>query len=304
MKTLLLPLSLLLATSGCGVLKAADSANAVPGKMDSMNQKMSEMSEKIDQTNDKIHKTNEAIHLQALKFAMDDMLKPENTKYLQPPIDMMVGGKAFAEEVRAEEILLLIKAKFLGISYDVVNDFDPACAKVDVQACDKAKYDLDLKKVVDYSMLLVVAGFLPQPLVEQIVATQIPHGQYVEEVYKLLFLRFAMLADVRIGQMAMAPGFKLSSPDRLREAVDRVAELHYIAVQRFAAKIAIRITAFHAPFADEYNFDGSPVEVATVPPLWTRLENAFTMELDPTSVVDPVSLRLLEELRVRVKNRR
>jgi hypothetical protein len=283
-------------TSGCGLGAAADAAKEVPGKMDVLNAKM-------DETRDAIARTNEAIHLQVLKFSMDDMLKAENTRYLQPPIDMMPGGKMFAEEVRPEELLLLLKAKFLGITYDAVNDFDPACSNPGAPSCTQARYELDLKKVVDYSAMLVVAGFLQQTKVEEIVRVQVPHGEYLEEGYKMLYLRHAFLLDIRIGQMAMAPGLKLSSLERVREAVARVSELQYVEDLPFADRVAIRISTLHPPFADAYNLDGTPVDRTQARPLWRRIGQALETDLDAATRADPKAMEEIFRYRELVRSR-
>src|SRR4051812_28783475 len=89
----------LFALSGCSALKATES---VPGQMESMNNEvrktnggMNTMIDEVKKTNDGIEKTNAAVHNQTLAVALAEMMKPENTEILFPPMGMLPAGQVF-----------------------------------------------------------------------------------------------------------------------------------------------------------------------------------------------------------------
>ena len=132
-----------------GMSVKMDTTNSVMGgmsvKMETTNSVMSGMSGKMDETNGKMEKMVKAIHNQTLDVALTDILKPENTKYVNGmipnPASMMVPGKIFAEEATADELV-----QFTYITLLEINSAQPdeslkikpaAAAKVD----DKVKAD-------------------------------------------------------------------------------------------------------------------------------------------------------------------
>lgn len=52
-----------------------------------------------------IKKTSDAVHLQVMTVALQQMLAPENTANLDPPIRMMPYAETFAKEATAEELI-------------------------------------------------------------------------------------------------------------------------------------------------------------------------------------------------------
>jgi hypothetical protein len=264
--------SLALCLSGCELLN-------MPDKMDETNATTSSMNEKMTKTNDQMAKTNHHIDLQTLLVSLSEMYKDVNTRMLSPvPFDMFPGGKTFAEEANESDLvdLFYVKYKRLGNSTPDVEMqvavpllkpvFDENGNKVfEAQYTIKEhngsvyaqpvytweypksyidSYNRDLDIV--FNLMQVVAAFIPQPMIENVVVKQIGKSEFIKDgsggglredtAYLILNLR-----DVFIrGALLKASLYEdhIKNMEQTREALRLVDELDYIATRPYADKLA------------------------------------------------------------------
>lgn len=261
-----LPVSLVLTLSACGMIR-------MPDKMDQSNSNMNDMKSKMDVTNVKMDSTNQSIHKQTLLLALNDMLKPENSTYLYPaPTGMMPGGETFAQEATAEE---LAKLGFLFLKEidEVSPDDSEKLADGTWPPVLVAKIDHD--KVVKFVGLQVIMGFAPQKTVEELVQTQIvAGGRYRKATLALLMLRASFINDLLLQQSLL--DYKLTEPGMIVEASNRAESLDYLARLSFKDEIKVKTLGMLDP---SQNIE--MVLELNMKNIWTRLDRSFRDELSP-----------------------
>jgi hypothetical protein len=264
--------SLALSLSGCDLMN-------MPSKMDETNATTSSMNSKMTQTNDQMAKTNHHIDLQTLLVSLSEMYKDVNTRMLSPvPFDMFPGGKTFAEEANESDLVDLFYSKYKRLGNSTPDTemqvvvpllkpvFDENGNKVfeaqytireyngNVYAkpvytgefpkayIDLYNHDLDIV----FNLMQVVAAFIPQPMIENVVVKQIGKAEFSKDgsggglredtAYLILNLR-----DVFIrGALLKASLYEdhLKNMDQAREALKLVDQLDYIASRPYVDKIA------------------------------------------------------------------
>ena len=234
----------------------------VPDKIDATNQTTQGMSSKMDQTNSSLSLTVNGLHKQTLLVALQDMTSAEHTKVLVPvPFDMFAGGKTFAEEVHEDEVLDWFYAANKNIVEGTADESqkvlipvlapvsDPVSGKMMLQA----QYDdvtraghkykvprtewafptsyldsFNLSKDITFNTMAVIAAFLPQEMVENLVKDQIVgHGLREQTVYLILDLRDNFVRGAFLKNSLYEDHLK--NFDQYKEAFNHVSHLDYIA---------------------------------------------------------------------------
>ena len=110
MKSLYFTLPLVLLISACDATKALDSAaNKMPNTMDSMNTKMDNANKGVDNTNAKMAQLLGLAQEQKLSLALDNMLREENTRDLEPiALGMLSGAEKFGQAVTSEDMIKFV----------------------------------------------------------------------------------------------------------------------------------------------------------------------------------------------------
>ena len=261
-----------------GMSVKMDTTNSVMGgmsvKMETTNSVMSGMSGKMDETNGKMEKMVKAIHNQTLDVALTDILKPENTKYVNGmipnPASMMVPGKIFAEEATADELVQFTYITLLEINSAQPDESlkikpaaaakvddkvkadaagvagTPAKAKVEDQDAPESDFSQETKDTVDSNkniklyMLQVVAGLTPQATVERMIQEQITsNGRYEASAYNFLALRHRFITDFML-EASLLEG-RLNNPGMFEEALKYMGYLKFIEKLPFAKQIKVEV---------------------------------------------------------------
>lgn len=250
--------------SGCGMID-------MPSKMDKTNENMEKM---IDNMNH----TNQGIDDQRQLIPFENMLKPENTENLSPvPTRMMPYGKKLAEAIPAQDF---VELAYLWLKE--VNEVFPA-HKLDASG-NEIPYTQDEITQINHDKtavvigLQIVAGFLPQERVQEMIQTQVyGAGRYEDTVYTILMLRLQFTRDILLDASLLSQ--PLDNAGKVAQAVDYNKNIDFIAKLPFASKIGLKTTGF-IPAED------SPVEkldTSIALKNWERIQRSAERDCDLTS---------------------
>ena len=142
-------LLLLCMLCGCGISKSMDN---ISGNMDGLNNKIGSMVTDIGGMSKSLSATKDALHSQSLMLALNEILKPENTKYITlssvNTIPMGAAAQAFANIATADELAGLA---FLWISEINLSQVDGVDKKT------KDSIDLKLQMAVFMNLIHMVS---------------------------------------------------------------------------------------------------------------------------------------------------
>lgn len=156
-------LAAMLALSGCGILDMTEKTHKEVQRSNDLQQQML----------GHISKTSEAVHLQVLTLAMQQMLAPENTANLNPPIRMMPYAEVFSKEASAEELI--------KVCYVLWTD---------------AKESDSRGRMVSLVAMSALAALAPEAKAAEIRRTQIDEGgRYVDAAYAFTLSRYVFTRD-------------------------------------------------------------------------------------------------------------
>lgn len=262
-------LSMVSFLAGCGAQDAINATKKMPEKMDGTYAQ-------IVKTNQEMGKTTDAIHKQILLLSLQDMLRPENSKYLLPPMGMLAGGETFAKEATAEE---LVKLAYVWIQ-EVVK-----AQPEDLETLgEKGLADLLHEKMVKLTALQVIAGLAPQATIESMVKDQILEGgRYEATTYSVLMSRALFIKSFLLDESLMSGSEKLDNLGKLEEATERTAQLDYLARLQFANKISLEIKVSSVDLNISESLDKLDPSMGLRFPLiyWKKIENYFNTSLKP-----------------------
>jgi hypothetical protein len=269
--------SSMLIISGCGALKATEG-----------------MPDKIDATNAEVKKTNSSVHNQTLVIALDEMLKPQNTKTLAPvPLGMMPGGQAFANEATATEMIQMV--------YVLLKDADTQPEAADSEKDANGHWIPEVVKSVDHDKsskimaAMIILGLAPQATIEEIVRAQIAKGgQYEEVAYKALMLRYYFTNDILLGQSLFPTS--LTNPGKITEAIRLADNMTYISKLPFGDLIVLDTVGMLSD-DDQWHLK---LDKAQTDAVWQKIDGAFDSELADRFKVS--SAGQVNGLRVTVKS--
>ena len=221
-----------LSLQACQMTDAMNSVTTMDGKMDGVYHETKNANVNTDSMKSSIHK-------QTLGVALDEMLKPENTKYISPdsttPTAIMPAGKIFAEEATAEEIAELTETMMKDIASAQPTDAEKASTPKDVL---EKQYDKD--KWAKFTILQVIAGLAPQATIEKMVQEQITNGGvYEDSAYTVLCLRHMFVNDYLLGEQLMSK--PMTNPGKYEEALKDAGYLNYIEKLPFKASIQVKL---------------------------------------------------------------
>ncbi len=262
---------------GCG--SATEALNATKGMPDLMSKLRSD-------TNNNMNITNQAIHKQTLVVALAEMLKPENTKYLNPPTGMMPAAEAFSAEATPEELAKLFHVYFREIQ-EVVPD-DTMVQKTPDGKWTPDAIAFDQGKMVKVYAMMTIAGLAPQEKVEQLIQEQVSNaGAFEQDAYRFLVLRTQFIKTYLIEEDLIA--YLLTNPGKFEDALKYLGQIDYVAKLPFADQAAIKTKGFleqelnlnivvkgGTDDTNVFGTDRTPVR------LWRDVQRAFTTQLDPT----------------------
>lgn len=218
--------------SGCAKMEALIDT---PNKMDDMARTTHQMKDGMDST-------NEAIRMQKISIALSEMQKPANRMYLSPiPGDMMPAGKVLAESLKAEETVLLFKNYLKKINEEYFENRFPMVDKASKEG-QALLADFEHDKMADLMMITIIAGFLPDELVKDLILTESEQGAYQEVLFSILMLRFNFNNDLMLNASVLSE--KLITVGKINKAIEYNAKVDAIAKLPFYDLIGIKITGF------------------------------------------------------------
>jgi len=225
-----------LSLAACGMVE-------MPHKMDKSNQNMEEMAKKMDETNRKMEIMVGGIEAQKQLIPFEAMLKAENVENLSPiPSRLMPYGEKLAQAIPADD---MVKLAYLWLKE--VDEVFPA-HKVDANG-DEIPYNkteiakINQDKLAHVVGLQIVAGFLPQSVINEMIEKQVYlSGRYEDTVYAILMLRTQFIRDVLLdASLLSAP---LNNAGKVAQAVEYNKAIDSIAKLGFTNKIGLKTRGF------------------------------------------------------------
>jgi len=250
--------------AGCGMID-------MPAKMDKTNENMEKMISNMDHTNMGIDDQRQLI-------PFENMLKPENTANLFPvPTRMMPYGKKLADAIPAQD--------FVELAYLWLKEVDEVfpAHKLDTNGVEipytpEEIAQINHDKTAVLTALQIVAGFMPQQRVQEMINTQVyGSGRYENTVYTILMLRAQFTRDILLDASLLSK--PLDNAGKVAQAVEYNKNIDFIAHLPFANKISLKTTGFIP--AEE-----SPVETLDVSVAlnnWQRIQRAAERDCDVVS---------------------
>ncbi len=205
--------------------------------------------DQIAETNKGMRDTNESIRQQKIGVALSEMQKKSNREYLTPiPGDMIPFGKIMAEALTPDEALLFIKDYFKKINEE---NFENRYPRVDSLTPEGqtllASFDHD--KIADLMMITIVAGYLPDSTLNQMILIEAEQGAYREILYQTLMLRVSFNNDLMLNAGVM--GEKLSTLGKIKKAIEYNSKVEFVARLNFVDQVELKITGFSVPAMNE-----------------------------------------------------
>jgi hypothetical protein len=254
-------LSFALLNSGC------DLTQGMAGKMDQTNAQLDNTSAKMDQTNNTLGVVAAATHKQIMSGGLDDMVTDENTKTLVPvPFGMLPGGKTFAEEAHEDDLVDWFYTQYKDLTEGTADDNQRVSVYVFVPKMDATGHEVlqaqyssrilaghpymvpqtswefpssyvdsfNRQKDIILNEMQVVAYFIPQPMIEQIVADQIEAGGLRQQTAFLIlnlrdnFSRSAGLQNGLYTDVSKKDLDQIQEGIRIVNMIDYIAHLPYV----------------------------------------------------------------------------
>ncbi len=271
MKSTLIILSLIGILTSCKALKAIDSANSIPEKLDATYSQ-------IQKTNKGIDETNESVRLQKLMLAKNDMLDDKNTKDLEPvAFGMIAGAKKFGEAATTEELIEYTRVLLLQIKKqrpdDSLRDENGKFPKSVVEFYDH-------KKMVDLNQIMTIAGFCPQEKVDQIIEDQIARrGLYESTAYVFLMARVMFIGTYLQETLLADP---IDSVEVMRETIVRLGAIDAVLKSPYKEKVKMNIDTFierPGVITALYDENGKMADSWNAPKLWKKVMKRFDQDL-------------------------
>jgi hypothetical protein len=260
---------LVLLVSACDMTNMPSNISGMSAKMDQTNQTTTDMDGKTTDMDNKMSVTNDAIHKQTLLVALDDMTSDQNSQVLNPvPFGMFAGGQTFAQNATEDELMDWYYAEFKDLTEGnpddsqrvLVTKFTPKIdssgnhvltAQYSTQTIGGHAFEVpqtewdfpqsyldsfNNKKDIILNEMEVVSSFIPEDMLQSIVADQINAGGLRQQTaYLILNLRDSFERGALLDNSLYDDG--LVNLDQVKEALRLVTDIDYIAHLPFAAKI-------------------------------------------------------------------
>lgn len=277
MKSTLVLLSMLSVLTGCKALKAIDSANSIPEKLDATYSQ-------IQKTNKGIDETNESVRLQKLILAKNDMLDDKNTQILEPvALGMIAGAKKFGHAATTEELIEYTRVLLLKIKKEMP---DESLKDENGKFPKSVVAEFDHKKMVDLNQILTIAGFCPQEKVDQIIEEQIyGGGLYQKTAYVFLMARVMFLGTYLQETLLAEP---MDTVKIAKETIVRLGAIDSILKLPFREHVKMHLDTFvehEAISASLFDENGKMADSWNAPKLWKKVLKRFDQDLKDGNIV-------------------
>jgi hypothetical protein len=236
--------------TGCGINENFDKINAnmvnlntkivsMNGNIETMKNSTSSMAVSIGAMSDSLTSTKNSIKAQSLMLAQNEMLKPENTKYISLGggsfIPMLPSAQAFANMLTPDELA--------GIAYIYISEIN--LAQTDSPLTPKQQEEYDLGKYIKLTALGLIAALTPQSTVDGMIKQQIiDGGSYTDAAYGVLVLRNIITRDILLEQLVGNGSVKLNaSQQKLADSYRKI--LRDTQQYKFFDKLVLKLYGFY-----------------------------------------------------------
>ncbi len=221
-------------------------------KIDGATDDIKEVRGSVQTTNQQIADLNAVIYKQTLLVAMDELLKESNYEKLTPfPTGLIAPGKAFAEVASSEKVAELTKLWLAEIN----ETYTPATLTPNPEK----EFSFQKAKFSKIMALQVIAAYLPDATVEDLVQTQICEGGiYKHTAFEILAMRYAFLGA---GLVPRYLDGTLPSLGVAKEAFSLIKKMQIISAYPFVKDISIKTTGIDESIVNSdfepffYNFE-------------------------------------------------
>ncbi|MDG0815753.1 hypothetical protein [Bdellovibrio svalbardensis] len=253
-----LVISFCLSLTACDAVDAMSATKEIPEKMDQTNSRMSNMLEEMK-------RTTSGVHDQSLLIPLENILKEENHDSLAPvPFKLMPYGKKFAEAATAQELvdLTYIWIKEVEVSLPT-KDIDEATGS-EIPYTRRQVANINNEKMARLVALQVIAGFTPQPIVEEIIRMHIVGApeqgsrRFEDTALAFLMLRAMFIRDVLLQESLLAS--PLDNIGKVEEAIKYARQIEFIARLRFADKVSFKTRGFIDEHGQQLPVEEQPQE--------------------------------------------
>ena len=269
---------------GCGISKSLDSLpemkNSVSGmtdrlnkigtSIDSMNDKVGGLNKSLDGMSNGIDSVKSGIHSQSLLLMLNELSKP--SKYVSltsvNPIDFVAAGKSLAELGTPDELA--------GIFYLWLTEINTGNNDT---LNKKQKSKMDLVKWNKLTALQVVAAFIPQKTLDELISINIQKaGQYEEITYNIICLRHLFISTFLLEQGVMSG--KMTTPTQYEQAFVLIEQLRTIQQYPFLGNIGLKLSGFYDVEKIGLNQDVK-LDVKNLKKYYSQLKIKFDKEMNP-----------------------
>lgn len=295
----LLLLLLLLSLTACGLPQKFDDINAnmvsMTKRIDRMAKNTDNMDASIGSMTGSLSSTSKGIHSQSLMIALNELLKPENTKYITlssaNPIPMIASAKAFAEIATAEELA--------GLTYLWISEIN--LCQIDDVLTKEQKDSFDLGKWIKLNALQLISGFIPEKTIGELVKSQITDGgSYRVAAYQLIVLRYLFIKDFLLENTLSAGS--MTTPAQYETVLDYIDSLKTIKSFNFSKDLNLKIYGFFDTNGIGLNQTLSVDTTAVLEQYYKKLSNKFSKELDPIYLNNVEFKNRIESIQKRIGN--
>lgn len=226
MKTILFGLVSLALLGGCGIQTATEDTRDLVKASNSIQE---DILRGIEHT---LEATNELKSLTALQ----NMMAPENTVFLDPPVQMMTYAEIFVEKTSESN---LTKALYVFLSTAMMQVPNPTPEQQRQQA-------------VAFAAFRAVSGLMPDAKVQTILNNEIIRGgRYRDTAVMMVAARYVFIRDVLL--IALLDKSQKLTVGSLQEAAKRFKSLKALADLPFAPKAPLEVPAV---YKDKLGVDG------------------------------------------------
>ena len=274
----LIILLMLVSLTGCGLPLQLEEVNKNMGKMNDRIQTMTDnttnMSNSIGDMTDSLASTSNGIHAQSLMIAINELLKPENTKYITLSsanvIPMIAPAKALAETAT--------EAELAGIAFLWITEIN--MCQVDDILTKQQKDNFDLGKWTKLNALQLIAGLMPEETFSKMIVSQIKNGgEYRTAAYHLVVLRYLFIKDFMLE--TTLSGTSMNTPAQYETALNYLDYLKNIRSYPFSADLSLKLFGFYDTNGLGLNQTLTIDLSTTLESYYKKLAVKFVKELDP-----------------------
>lgn len=274
---------LLLLLAGCGLTKDLGS---MKDKMSGVSQSLTNIGSDMDSMSASLKGTLKGIHAQTLMAALQQLLSPENTRYVNPssttPTSMMPMAQAFANEAEPNDVVAIATLWMAEI-----NQSQPdVLTKESKRQCDHDKW-------VKLTALQLIAALMPQSKIDDMIKTEMD-GQYLGGVYDVLTLRYFFISSFLLdNQVLSAP---LVTTGSYESAIVFIKAVSFVENLPFKDNLKVKIFGFF----DQEKLGLNQVVTLNKDKLsqgyWKKLKDKFDKELDKKYAGTPEYEKIKKEI--------